>query len=302
MDNMIEWLLEGDVSVQYMTHRFLLNCEKALCNTLQSRIETEGFGASFLSRRSENGHWGRDYYMPKWTCTHYTLTDLKALCIPASCKPCREMVSRAFDECASADGSIDFSKTKRPSDICVNGMFLSYAAYFRREDKRIEALIDFLLSAQKPDGGFAWTLQNEASDPHTAIAVLEGFLACRQAGIQHRLNDINQSESKCIDYLFENKLFMEQGDKRFLMLTYPWRYRYDILRGLDYFAKANVPYDQRMKPALCWLRHKKEPGGPWHLENKHKGAVHFEPEQLHAPSRFITLKALCIENKFGLLP
>ena len=49
MDETIEWLLQGDVSVQYMTQRWLLDADEARLSQLQSRIALEGFGARFLS-------------------------------------------------------------------------------------------------------------------------------------------------------------------------------------------------------------------------------------------------------------
>ena len=74
----IEWLLEGDVSIQYQVHRDLLSIVR---NDLHQRISKEGYGARFLSKRKANGNWGIKLYQPKWTSTHYTLFDLRNLCI-----------------------------------------------------------------------------------------------------------------------------------------------------------------------------------------------------------------------------
>lgn len=73
-----KWMLEGDVSIQYQVHRDLLSIER---EDLRDRISTEGWGAEFLSRRRVDGHWGRKFYQPKWTSSHYTLLDLRNLCI-----------------------------------------------------------------------------------------------------------------------------------------------------------------------------------------------------------------------------
>jgi hypothetical protein len=35
------------------------------------------------------------------------------------------------------------------------------------------------------------------------------------------------------------------------MLSYPSRWRYDILRALDYFRAAGVDYDRRMEDAIA---------------------------------------------------
>ena len=51
----IDWLLEGDVSIQYQVWRDLLEVDK---KKLQDRIANEGWGLKFLSKRNSDGHWG----------------------------------------------------------------------------------------------------------------------------------------------------------------------------------------------------------------------------------------------------
>lgn len=50
----IEWLLEGDASLQYQAWRDLLGKDK---KKLQDSIVAEGWGYTFLSMRHSNGHW-----------------------------------------------------------------------------------------------------------------------------------------------------------------------------------------------------------------------------------------------------
>ena len=63
----IDWLLSGDVSIQYQVFRDLLGIDK---RQLQSRIATEGWGKKLLSQRKDNGHWGKKFYAPKWISSH----------------------------------------------------------------------------------------------------------------------------------------------------------------------------------------------------------------------------------------
>jgi hypothetical protein len=78
LDNqkIINWLLEGDPSIQFQVWRDLLGVEK---KELQDRIEKEGWGYQFLSKRHSEGHWGDRFYQPKWISSHYTLLDLRNL-------------------------------------------------------------------------------------------------------------------------------------------------------------------------------------------------------------------------------
>ena len=293
MNQIIDWLLSGDVAIQYLTHKHLLHSSSEVLASLQARIETEGFGAHFLAARNANGHWGYWFYQPKWTCTHYTLLEMKKIGMPPGTPDCREMVVRAFDECMLESGGINYAKTIVQSDVAVDGMILNYAAYFCPDEKRVENLAGYLLSQAMPDGGYSWDVDSLTSDPHTTICVLEGFHEYKRAGFTRHLEEIRQSETRAIKYLFSNELFMF-GDSRYLKLSYPYRYRYDLLRVLEYFTSEDVPFDPRMAPALSWLHAKQKPSGLWHLENVHKGNVHFNLEKKGEPSRFITLKALSV--------
>ena len=74
----LDWLLSGDVALQYQASRDLLGEDRP---DLRARIATEGWGARLLACRNDDGSWGERFYQPKWTSTHYTLLDLKTLCI-----------------------------------------------------------------------------------------------------------------------------------------------------------------------------------------------------------------------------
>ena len=294
MDKTIEWLLQGDVSVQYMTQRWLLDADEARLSQLQSRIALEGFGARFLSCQSPNGHWGTHYYQPKWTSTHYTLLDLRTLCAPRSLQPCREMITRLLDDCMREDGSLNLSKYEHPSDVCIDGMVLYYAAYFCADDPRLTKLAGHLLSVRKTDGGFTWNWESQVSDPHTTICVLEGFGQYLQAKLGHRESDIKAAQLNAVELIMSKHLYVDDAGSKYRKLTFPYRYRYDLLRALECFAGQDVPFDTRMQPAFDWLRGKRRHGGLWYLENTHKGNVHFMMEESRQPSRFITVKALRI--------
>ena len=69
MNQIIEWLLKGDVSIKYQVHRDLLGEDR---KDLQKMIAQEGWGAQFLECQRLDGHWGISFYQPKWTSTIYT--------------------------------------------------------------------------------------------------------------------------------------------------------------------------------------------------------------------------------------
>ena len=169
------WLLAGDVAIQYQVYRDLLDEERP---DLRARIASEGWGAQFLGARQPEGHWGRGFYQPKWISTHYTLLDLKHLGIEPDQASIRESISHILARHTSADGGVNPAKTIESSDICVNGMFLNYAAYFRMPAESLHAIVDFLIGGQMADGGFNCQSNQQGavhSSLHSTLSVLEGI-------------------------------------------------------------------------------------------------------------------------------
>ena len=149
-EDIIEWLLKGDVAIQYQVFRDLLGADR---KDLQKRIAHEGWGKQFLSKQKSNGHWGQKYYQPKWTSTHYTLLDLKNLAVDPDNPRIRKTIYMLLDEEIGEDGGVNPSPDIKESDVCLNGMFLNFAAYFKMDEKRLKSIIDFILLQIMPDGG-----------------------------------------------------------------------------------------------------------------------------------------------------
>ena len=303
-DGLIDWLLEGDVSIQYQVHRDLLD---AVRPELRDGISGEGWGADFLSRRGENGHWGWGFYMPKWTSTHYTLLDLKNLGISPDNEAIRETVDLILRENKGVDGGVNPSRTIKASDVCINGMFLNYACYFGVPQDPIRSIVDFLIDVQMEDGGFnCWSNRRGAvhSSLHSTLSVLEGLHEYSSNGYGYRASELRAIVPEAVEFILMHKLFRsdhtdEVIDRRMLMLSYPSRWRYDILRALDYFREAGISYDPRMQDALDVLKKKRRKDGTWPLQARHAGAAHFEMEKSGRPSRWNTLRALRVLRHFN---
>ena len=302
----ISWLLDSDVSIRYQVHRDLLNTDKP---ALQKKIATEGWGAKFLSLRKDNGHWGERFYQPKWISTHYTLLDLKNLAFPNKNKLIDETIKRILVEERGSDWGVNPGTKVRISDVCINGMFLNYASYFKADANSLKAIVDYILSQQMTDGGFNCQKNRKGavhSSLHSTICVLEGINEYRVNGYSHRLPDLKRVEAESIEFLLKHKLFQSHRtgktiDERMLRFPFSSRWRYDILRALDYFRSANIKYDERMKDALSIIIDKRRPDGTWLLQSKYSGQIHFEMEKAGTPSRWNTLRALRVLKHFQLL-
>jgi len=304
-DELIHWLLEGDVSIQYQMYRDLLGIEK---KSLRERIAKEGWGKMFLARRLPNGHWGRSFYQVKWVSTHYTLLDLKHLGISPTNKECRQTIEMVLNENKSTDGGLNPHTEIADSDVCTNGMGLNYACYFGADENKLRSVVDFILSQQLKDGGFNCRLNRSGavhSSLHTTISILEGILEYKNNGYKYRLRDLTKAESASREFILQHKLFRSHRtgeiiDKKMLMLSYPSRWKYDILRALDHFQSAEVKYDSRMDDAIEILLKKRRSDGTWPVQAKHAGQVHFDMEKTGGASRWNTLRALRVLKYFGI--
>lgn len=302
----LQWLLEGDVAIQYQVYRDLLDQVRP---DLQIRIAHEGWGARFLSFQREDGHWGRAYYQPKWISTHYTLLDLKNLGITPDQSEIREIILEVLEVQKGSDGGINPAGTIAQSDVCLNGMFLNFAAYFRMPEEQLCSIVDFILSEHMPDGGFNCRSNRSGavhSSLHTTLSVLEGFLEFTKNGYTYRVSDLRGIEPMAREFILMHRLFRSDRtgeiiDKRFLLLSYPSRWKYDILRSLDYFQAADMDYDPRMQDALDVIIKKRRADGTWPVQGRHPGQTHFEMEQIGKPSRWNTLRALRVFKHFDFL-
>jgi len=294
----IEWLLEGDVSIQYQVYRDLLGTER---KGLQDRIANEGWGKQLLSKRNSNGHWGDRFYQPKWISTHYTLLDLCNLNLHPANDIAKEAIELTLSSGKADDGGIPLGpSTFHHSDVCVNGMFLNYASYFKTDEQRLHSIVDGILNDMLPDGGFNCRIvRNGAthSSLHSTISVLEGLNEFLKSGYTYRMKDIQSTRESAEEFILLHQLFLSDRtgeiiNKNFLKMSYPGRWKYDILRALDYFQYAGSKRDERMEAAINVILKKRNNDGTWNMQAAHTGQVHFIMEKAGKPGRWNTLRAM----------
>lgn len=119
-EQIIHWLLEGDVSIQYQTYRDLLDQDKP---RLRNKINSEGWGLKFLSKRHKNAYWGQSFYQPKWISTLH-LIGFKNLNISSTNKLIKESVQKYLIQ------KKDLMEEYALSDKIKSAMFASMAWYW----------------------------------------------------------------------------------------------------------------------------------------------------------------------------
>jgi hypothetical protein len=306
--SIMEWLLDSDPAIRWQVLRDLADAPADTVAAERARVATEGWGARLLALQGEDGLWAGGALFPArrpksengepvkgqpWNATAYSLDYLRDFGVDPHCETVRRAVAQVREHCRwEHAGQPFFSGEVEP---CINGMTVSLGVYF---DQDVDGVVARLLGEQLEDGGWNCEAENGSvrSSFHTTIRVLEGLLAHERAtgGSGESIAVRRRGE----EYLLERKLFRRKStgavvDPAWLQFSFPTRWHYDVLRGLEYFRAAGDPADPRVDEAIALLRSKQQSDGAWLLENTHPGAVHFALEEGDGQrSRWNTLRAL----------
>jgi hypothetical protein len=303
-DPILKWLLGGDPSIRFQVYQDLLKASQQNLNQEQEQIARKGWGNRLLALQDPEGTWAKGLYSPKWKSTTYTLLLLWRLQLapgnPGVRKACQLLIDNGFQP----DGGIDLSRTLHHSETCITGMILTLFSYFNIQDERLPHIVDYLLREQLVDGGWNCLACRGAhhSSFHTTITVLEALHEFGQR-FGDACGKIDAARRKAHEFLLIHRLFRSHRTGKvahpsFTRLPFPPRWHYDILRGLDYFQRSDVPFDNRMHDALEILLKKRTTTGYWLLQQSYPGRVFFEMEPAGQPSRWNTLRALRVLDRY----
>ena len=299
----LEWLLDSDPAIRWQALRDLTDAPAEVVATERARVATEGWGARLLALQGEDGQWDGGALFPSgqwdrkdgqpWSATAYSLVALMDFGIDPTRPEVRHAVVMVRDHSRwEHAGQPFFSGEVEP---CINGLTVALGVYFGED---VDSVVQRLLGEQLEDGGWNCEAENGSvrASFHTTIRVLEGLLAHERA--TGGFADSVAARRRGEEYLLERKLFRRKStgeviDPAWLQFSFPTRWHYDVLRGLEYFREAGDPPDPRIDEAIDLLRSKQQPDGTWLLENTYPGKVHFMMEDGDGkPSRWNTLRAL----------
>jgi hypothetical protein len=299
----INWLLEGDPAIRWQVLRDLTDASPDEVAAERARVEHEGWGARLLALEDADGLWDGGACFPAnykggepgqpWTATMHTLQTLQILGLDPSSEAARRAVALVAEHGRwEHAGQRYFDGEVEP---CINGRTIEAGAYFGLD---VAPIIDRVLGERLADGGWNCEAENGSvrSSFHTTIDVLDGLVEFEHStGGRAGVTEARRSGEQ---YLLERGLFRRKStgevvDPAYLDFAFPFYWRYDVLRALDYFRHTRADPDPRMEEAVEVVRSKRQPDGRWLLDRIHSGRVHFDIEDcVGAPSRWNTLRAL----------
>ena len=187
-------------------------------------------------------------------------------------------------------------------------MFLNYACYFGEDQRALESIVDFIIDQKMEDGGFNCRRNRSGarhSSLHSTLSVAEGIHEYVRMGYRYRVNELKVAAESSQQFMFQHRLFKSDHtgeiiQKDMLKLVFPPRWKYNILRALDYLQDAGFRSLAGADDALQVLLKKRLPDGRWKVQAAHPGQVHFVLEKAGQPSRWITLVALRVLKQFQI--
>jgi hypothetical protein len=318
---LITWLLDSDPAIRWQVKRDLLDASEAEWRADRERVETEGWGARLFDMQDADGQWAGGAFMPSdfdwrgpefhdagqpWTATCWTLTTLREFGLNPDSASARRTVRLIGENSRwEHDGE---SYWGGEVEECINGRTVADGAWFGVD---VSPIVEMLLDQQMDDGG--WNCERENGSLrgsfHSTINVLEGLLHYEKSPTPSPTTDLTRiraARHRGEEYLLSRGLLhrMTTGeviDDSFADFHHPNRFRFDVLRGLDYFRSASLhdltPSDSRLADAVELLRRKRRDDGRWNLDVRIPGRQWFEIDDgAGAPSRWITLSALRVNR------
>ncbi|MBU1143589.1 MAG: hypothetical protein KKH92_08105 [Firmicutes bacterium] len=287
--HIFDYLQSGDPVTTHLTKKYLLDQE--------SSHHDSGFIKKYLDLfDSKTNRWGNGVYGPKWISTHYTTQELNYMEISPNHPIYQKGLKTLIDYEWVNKGM--YNKTRR-QDMCIVGMLVSFITYGNMQDPKLEEMIDYILSHQFLDGGWNCTWDSgknpKISSVHTTLSVLEGLSSYDKNGYSYQLSEVKNAIPKGISCLLDRDLFKDKKTgkpihPKMVESHYPPRWKYDILRVLDYLATIQYPYDPRMEDAIQMIISKMK-NGYMPKGSRISGLIHF-PLETDTYARFNTIRAL----------
>jgi hypothetical protein len=301
--DVLDWLLDSDPAIRWQVLRELTDATPEEVAAERARVERVGWGARLLALEDENGLWDGGALFPAgytggepgqpWTTTTHTLQTLQIFGLDPASQAARRAVELIAENGRwEHAGQRYFDGEVEP---CINGRTIEAGAYFGVD---VAPIVQQVLGERLADGGWNCEAENGSvrSSFDTTIDVLDGLLEFERAtGGSAAVTEARRSGE---EYLLERGLFRRRSTgevvrPEYLDFAFPYYWRYDVLRALDYFRRASREPDPRMAEAVGLVRSKRQPDGRWLLDRIHPGRVHFALEDgVGEPSRWNTLRAL----------
>ncbi|MBU0491453.1 MAG: hypothetical protein KKB13_06350 [Chloroflexi bacterium] len=297
----ISWLLEPEnPSVRYWTLVDLLDRSPDDPEAREARaaIATWPPVAELLAAQKPEGHWiNRDYYLPKYNGTFWTLIVLGDLGLTAENEHIRRACEFLFTFQCEENGAfcrrrrvagrgVTWAREPGPCTHARIVRFLIQLGY--QNDPRTRAGIDWLLANQREDGMWHCRTDDRYNCLRATGDVLR-FAALDPATAAHPA--IARAADAVCDLLMRPSMGKYHVKNAWTTLEYPY-FDYSLLSTLDALARLGYTVEHpRIAQAMEYLLSRQLPDGAWPLD-QHPRPLPFDVGKPGRPNKWLTLDAL----------
>ena len=279
-------------------------------------------------------------YVPKFSACSWRLVVLADLGVSGEDPRIRNCVEHFMSLHNVEEGGFSIRQKHPPREtkdwlfqahVCNTGnMLRTLARLGYARDDRVQKAANWLLTKQLPDGG--WNCSPPGKHG-SFTATVQPIWGLNELAVHDHREAWKNSVTKGREFLLKHRVYKSDEDDSvvlfdFLKMHYPMHYMYDFLHGLRVLTESGVK-DPRMDDAVRVLLAKRLPDGRWPLEGVYRGWRHAHPmhgletvsrpeereiitegwgteraiqlEEAGKPSKWITLQALLILKRIGLL-
>ena len=328
--NVVEWLLEPETpAVRHATLVRLLGRAPDDPDVVEARSAAMAAPpiSSILAAQDEHGFWEKPGagYATKYRGTVWQVMFLDQLSadphderVRLACRYVLEH-STAPGGGFGASGRVDSVPTPSLVIHCLNGNLLRALIGFGwLHDDRVQRAIDWEARAITGQGVTRWYANTPG--PGFACGANEGLpcawgavkalLALTRIPAADRSPRVGQTIDQAVDFLLSRDPAaadypMGWGNTRpsgsWFRLGFPSGYVADVLQNLEALSDAGCARDPRLVNAHDWLLVRRAGDGRWRNEYAYNGKTWSDFERQGSPSKWVTLRAMCVLQRAGRL-
>jgi len=224
-----------------------------------------------LQGQRPDGSFGVHPYS-KWKGAHWRLVSLVELGVPTTNRAAKAAARTVLDWIAvPGEPRIIRGLERRHASMEGNALAVCCRLGMAR-NRRVRHLVDVLLRAQWPDGG--WNCRSDLdarhSSFHESLAPIWGLVEYHRAT---RDRGALAAARRTGELLLEHRLFRSSRtgkviDPEWLNIHWPHYWHYDFFHGLRAIAMLGLLKDDRVSEALELVRKKRRPDGTWRASGR----------------------------------
>jgi hypothetical protein len=275
--------------------------------------------AGILAAQQPDGFWEKPGpgYATKYRGTVWQLIFLDQM----GADPADERIQRACAYLAGHTSTLagGFGASGRagpeqppPSAVihCLNGNLVRALVGFGwLDDERVAAAIDWEARAILGEGVERWYASGTCGPGFACAAndrlpcawgAVKGLLGLARIPVDRRPPLVARAIDAGAEFLLAHDPVaadypMGWGNTRpngsWFKLGFPSAYVSDVLQTLEVLCELGFGGDARLRPAMAWLRSKRDAQGRWRNENTYGGKTWVDIDHQGAPSKWVTLRA-----------